>query len=154
LDGLINFFHIQNFKGFTNGPQGEVERRDVIAFVLSFSTDTHAGVGAQVTLRGDNNADPAVRERLDTLLRLADSGAVGLIANARPAGVTRGFAYSGEGLFEPARAADAPITFEALLATAAPGSELTFTLVPLGTQRRLGVDRNADGIRDGDELGE
>ena len=30
---------------------------------------------------------------------------------------------------------------------------MTFTLVPFGTQRRAGIDRDADGFLDRDELG-
>jgi hypothetical protein len=40
----------------------------------------------------------------------------------------------------------------ALLRTlAAPGSELTWTVVPKGTEWRIGVDRDADGVFDRDE---
>src|SRR5262249_26196378 len=60
VDGLVNFFHIPNFTGFADGAKGEQQRRDVIAYVFSFSTDTHAAVGAQVTLNGANKDDPAV----------------------------------------------------------------------------------------------
>ena len=146
LDGLVNFFHIPNFTGFAEGEKGEQERRDVIAYVMSFSTDTHAGVGTQVTLTGANNDNPALRERLDSMLALADRGDVGLIVKTRIDGRARGFEYVGNRLFAPDRVADALSELNGLLATAGPGRELTFTLVPLGTQRRMGVDRNADGF--------
>src|SRR6185436_1552164 len=35
---------------------------------------------------------------------------------------------------------------------ASPGSELTYTVVAVGTQRRAGIDRDADGFLDRDEL--
>ena len=35
---------------------------------------------------------------------------------------------------------------------AAPGAELTLTVVPAGTERRMGADRDADGWFDRDEL--
>ena len=38
------------------------------------------------------------------------------------------------------------------MASAAPGSELTYTVVPVGTGTRYGVDRDEDGHLDRDEL--
>jgi hypothetical protein len=32
------------------------------------------------------------------------------------------------------------------------GGELTFTVVPAGTEMRVGIDRDSDGIYDGDEV--
>jgi hypothetical protein len=52
----------------------------------------------------------------------------------------------------PDRASDPSLTPAALLALAAQGSELTYTLVPIGTRTRLGIDRDLDGFRDRDEL--
>ncbi len=150
IDGLVNFFHIPNFTGFEKGEAGEQERRDIIAFVMSFSTDTHAGVGVQVTLDGTNDARPETIERIDTLLRLAEGGDVGLIVKGRRSGESRGFVYVGGGLFAADRASESTVTADALRA-GGPGSELTWTLVPAGSQVRLGIDRDADGIPDGDD---
>jgi hypothetical protein len=47
---------------------------------------------------------------------------------------------------------DATISSAALLALAASNSELTYTLVPAGSQTRLGIDRDLDGFFDRDEL--
>lgn len=151
FDGLVNFFHIPNFTGFSDGEKGEQERRDIISYVFSFSTDTHAAVGAQVTLDGANNDDATIRGRLDTMLALADRGDVGLVAKGRFAGQRLGYVYVGNGAFDSDRSIDGAISVEAVRALAGPGSEITFTLVPLGTQRRMGIDRDANGIRDGDQ---
>lgn len=40
----------------------------------------------------------------------------------------------------------------ALVASAVPGSEVTYTLVPASLGRRLGIDRDGDNALDGDEL--
>jgi hypothetical protein len=56
------------------------------------------------------------------------------------------------GNFRSDRTSEAPITPAALLALASAGSELTYTLVPSGSQTRLGVDRDLDGFFDRDEL--
>lgn len=151
IDGLENFFHIENFTGFAEGPIGEQQRRDMIAFVMSFSTDTHPGVGVQVTLDGTNDASPPIRQRLNTMRRLADDGVVGLIARGKFANQQRGFAYVGNGLFAPDRISDSQIDWNQLIAQAAIGAELTLTLVPLGMDTAIGIDRNQNGISDGDE---
>ena len=39
-----------------------------------------------------------------------------------------------------------------LLSSAGPGSELVFTVVPLGSEVRIGVDRDEDGHFDRDEI--
>lgn len=151
IDGLVNFFHIPNFTGFADGEKGERERRDVIAYVMSFSTDTHAGVGAQVTLDRPLPATGATRRRIDTMLEIADRGDVGLIVKGRIDGAPRGFVYLGNWVFASDRAAEGLVSFDELAGRGRPGGELTWTLVPAGTQYRMGVDRNEDGIRDGDE---
>src|SRR5205085_7815079 len=56
---VVEFLHFRVFK-FMDGDDGEQQRRDVASFVMSFSTDTHAGVGKQVTLDGTNNGSDDV----------------------------------------------------------------------------------------------
>ena len=50
------------------------------------------------------------------------------------------------------RASEAAITPAALLALASSASELTYTLVPSGSQTRLGIDRDLDGFLDRTEV--
>jgi len=134
---------------FPPGPPGAQQRRDIEAFCLSFATDTHAGVGAQTTAsNGGGAGDNAAL--ISQMLTLANSGQVGLIVKGRVDGVPRGWMLLG-GTMRSDRAAES-ISPEALLALAAPGSELTYTLVPNGMQVRLGVDRDEDGWWDRDEI--
>lgn len=151
IDGLMNFFHIENFTGFADGERGEQQRRDVIAYVMSFATDTHPGVGAQLTFNVATADAPGMPERLDLLLELAQRGVVGLIAKGRIDGVPRGYALNEDGVFSTDRAAEAPLAPAELFEAAAAGGTITFTLVPLGTQVRMGIDRDDDGVLDGDE---
>jgi YVTN family beta-propeller protein len=151
IDGLFSFFHIANFTGFADGQRGDQQRRDVIAYVMSFATDTHPGVGAQLTLDAANAEARDVQERLDLLLRLARRGVVGLIAKGRIDGVARGFVQDENGDFLTDRAADPPLALADLVEAAAGGATITFTLVPSGTQLRMGIDRDDDGVLDGDE---
>ncbi len=132
---------------FPQGPAGVQQRRDVEAFCLSFGSATHAGVGAQTTATGVNNDTT----RINSFVALANANALGLIVKGRVGGVPRGYRYA-NGSFRSDRVLDATLSPAALLALAARGSELTYTLVPSGSQTRLGVDRDLDGFLDRDEL--
>ena len=150
IDGLVNFFHIPNFTGFDKGERGEQQRRDIIAFVFSFATDTHAGVGTQVTLSPANHLDGNVAFRLTQLERLAETGEVGLVAKGIYGGERRGFVYTGGGLYAPDRMDD-PLLPTDTLRDASTGNVLTWTVVPIGTETRIGIDRDNDGVLDSDD---
>ena len=129
------------------GAQGQQQRRDIEAFMLSFPSGTRAGVGQQVTADGVSD-DTA---RINQFVTIANGGSVGLIVKGPLGGEARGWFLQG-GQFVADREGDAPMSPAQLLAQAAAGSELTYTMVPAGSQNRLGVDRDLDGFRDRDEL--
>jgi hypothetical protein len=149
-------------------PQSDQEVADLVAFMLSFSgsdlpagsatnvqeppgtasKDSHAAVGKQATLAGppsSTQADFMARARA-----LADAGRVGLVVKGVQGGVARGYMYVAGRGFQSDRAAEV-VTAEALQAAAAVASELTYTLVPKGTEQRIGIDEDEDGFFDGDE---
>ena len=67
-------------------------------------------------------------------------------------GEARGWAMDRDGQFEADRAAEPAIdrtALEALISSA--NQYLTFTCTPWGSGVRVGIDRNLDGILDGDE---
>ncbi|HMN40593.1 MAG TPA: GC-type dockerin domain-anchored protein [Phycisphaerales bacterium] len=134
------------------GPTGEQQKRDLEAFLLCFPGDTHPAVGQQITFDGSNNTDPTLVARLNTFVSLANSATVGIIARGRNAGVSRGWYFTAAGTMQPDRAADPATTVNALRTGAAPGAEITFTVVPAGAQLRMGIDRDGDGYFDGDEI--
>jgi YVTN family beta-propeller protein len=164
VDSLARFITAPPFS-----PANDQEVADLVAFLLSFSgsdlprgsaddflqppgpfsRDSHAAVGKQVTLAGAPTF--AQRAMLDSFQFMADAGRVGLVAKGRVNGVTRGFTYVGYGIFQTDRSADV-IGAQVLEGMAAPGSELTFTVVPAGTEWRIGVDQDLDGELDRDEL--
>jgi DNA-binding beta-propeller fold protein YncE len=146
---LDEFLHFVVFD-FDRIEDGAAKRQDVIAFLMSFSTDTHAGVGYQITLDATNKNDPATVALLDLMRSLADQQKVGLVVTGRVAGEDRGYAYKGNGIFQSDRAGD-EIDAAALRAAAGAGNEQTWTLVPYGSAVRIGIDRNSNGILDGDE---
>jgi hypothetical protein len=60
--------------------------------------------------------------------------------------------FNGVG-FQPDAAAQTPLSLAGLEFLAGPGSPLTFTVVPEGSETRIGIDRDRDGVYDLDEAG-
>ena len=147
-DTLFNFLGVFPFD--------DQMRRDMEAFVLCFSNETHAGVGAQSTLpeispAGAGGVGGAGGPTVADLLGLAEGGEVGLVVKGLFNGEQRGYYRLGDGTFQSDRAAEI-VDEGSLLDGAAGGAELTFTIVPLGSEVRIGVDRDEDGFFDRDEL--
>jgi len=178
VDSLARFMSEPPFifdKGLDGPPDQLVS--GMVAFILSFSgsdlpvcngvptgpcgplsRDTHAAVGTQLTVDDSNKNDPATVALIDDMIGLVDAGPgfnpgpqVGLVVKGRQGGLQRGYAYLGGGAFQSDRAAETPDS-AALRASADAGSELTFTVVPAGTETRIGTDRDEDGALDRDEL--
>ena len=137
------------------------ETADLIALLLSVSgadiategatpdTTPPAGVGRQLTV--SSSVRPAL---LDAMLALAQSptSRVEVVAHGIKDAVARGWCHQGtNNLFQSDRRLEVVATDE-LLSLAAPGKEITFTVVPRGTGVRLGLDRDLDGVFDRDEL--
>jgi YVTN family beta-propeller protein len=129
---------------------GTQQRRDVEAFCLSFGTDTHAGIGQQVTASNAGGAgDDAARITQFITIATGQSAQVGLIAKGMRDGAARGWVLQG-GQFV-SDASGESLTPAALLAGATGGSEVTYTLVPAAAARRMGIDRDGDNALDRDE---
>lgn len=150
-DTVANF--LTNHVGpFPAGQTGDDMRKDLEAFLMCFPTGTHPAVGVQLTIDGSNNSDPNVIGQFNTMLGLADSGVVGLIAKGKVGGLDRGYSYcTGSGQFQSDRAAES-IAADSLRLAAGAGAEVTFTIVPFVERVRLGIDRDDDGVFDRDEL--
>ena len=142
---LLDFLRLPVFT-FRN----DDDRRDVEAFVLAFDTGLAPAVGLQITINGENKTALAALARLTLLVNQADAGNCELVVKGVFAGERRGFVYAGSGMFQTDRQRDAKLSVQALVDAAASGAELTFTGVPIGYGRRLGIDRNGDGTLDGD----
>jgi hypothetical protein len=137
------------------------EIADFIALLLSVSgadlatgdsipdTTPPAAVGRQLTVNS------SVRSALlDAMFSLAQSptSRVEVVAHGMKDGLPRGWLHQGtNNLFQSDRRLDV-VTSDEMLALAAPGNEITFTVVPRGTGIRLGLDRDLDGVFDRDEL--
>jgi len=113
------------------------------------SQDTRTSVGWQTTLINGVAPESGQMTLIANMLAQADAGKVGVVVKGIYGGQPRGFTYIGSNTFQSDRQADT-ITAAQLAAAAAPGSELTYTVVVKGTETRIGIDRDLDGILDGE----
>lgn len=150
IDTLDAFLRQPMFT-FSPGATGDTERMDMNAYLMSVSRDMHAGVGVQVTLDGTNNNDSSVGSTLNVMRSQANLNRVGFVVRGRQGGIARGYTYIGSNTFRSDRNGET-ISFDALKAAASAGNELTWMMVPLGSQTRIGIDRDMDGYYDRDEL--
>ncbi len=137
------------------------ERREVAEFLLAFDTDLAPIVGQQVTLTSTNAeaVGPRInllRERAQTgfdLLNHSQATECDLIVKGTIDGQPRGWLMdSRTGLFTSDRVEELSLTATALhKLSAQQGHELTYTCVPPGSGRRMGIDRDNDNVVDGND---
>ncbi len=173
--GFLHDGSIPSLSHFLSSPafefQGDQGLANMIAFMLAFggsdlpngnvnnplfppgspSQDTHAGVGTQITISDFATLDAASAALVAEMQSEADLSRVGLVARALISNAPRGAAYIPNGSFQMDRAAN-QISFAGMMAFATPANPVTLTVVPFGTQVRVGIDRDLDGAFDRDEL--
>lgn len=115
------------------------------------SQDAAAAVGRQVTVDENNKESKEVKDLITAMVTEADKGKVSIVVKGVQNGEARGYAFLGSDRFQSDRA-DEIVKTKDLRLSAGDGSELTFTVVPLGTQVRIGIDRDEDGFFDRDEI--
>lgn len=151
-DTPMRFFNA--FALTPNNPQGLPtfeDMRKVAEFVFAFDNNIKPIVGQQVTLTSSNGA--VAGPRIDLLRSRADAGDCELVAKATVAGVELGVFYTGGGQYTTSVSQIPALTDQQVRQFAQQtGKPLTYTCVPPGSGFRIGVDRDADGHRDGDEL--
>ena len=92
-----------------------------------------------------------MQERLALLLARAEAGDAELVVKGWWDSAARGALYQTGGQFRTDRAAEPALTSTQLLELAAvEGQALTLTAVPPGDGQRIGIDRDLDGVLDGD----
>jgi len=124
------------------------------AFLYAFPTESPPILGQQVTLSNENSAK--ARARIDLLVQRGTVDTpipeCDLVVTGNVGGEMRGWVMDRSGQFRPDRAAEPAIdrtSLEALIT--APDQYLTFLCTPWGSGTRIGIDRNLDGILNGDE---
>ncbi len=124
------------------------------AFLYSFPTESPPITGQQVTLTASNVVD--ANPRIDLLIERSQVDApvpeCDLVVKGVVNGEARGWVMARTTEFQPDRATEPRIDragLEALIAGT--GQYLTFMCAPWGSGTRIGIDRDSDGILDGDE---
>src|SRR5262245_25882000 len=126
------------------------ERNQLEQFVLAFDSNLFPIVGQQITLNATNGA--VAGPRADLLIARAALGECDVVIKGTIAGTPRGGVREADGSIQMDRSAEV-LSEPAVRAFAAvPGHELTYTCVPPGSGRRIGIDRDEDGFLDGDEV--
>lgn len=130
-------------------PAGFTARRALSSYLMAFDSNFKPIMGQQITYHQGMGADATDRIALMTARTAA--GECDLVAKANFMGRERGFIYEG-GMYRTDSAIFPPLTEAQLLGLAINDKHaITFTCVPVGTGYRIAIDRDADGIADGDE---
>ncbi|MDH5633346.1 MAG: hypothetical protein OEZ10_10195 [Gammaproteobacteria bacterium] len=133
--------------GFDIGPAGDDQRRQVEQFVMAFPSNLAPVVGQQVTIAGGNVAGLS---RLQLLTARADVGECDLIAKRQRGNREQGYLYTGNASFRTDRSNEDSVHLVRLVMSAGKNNPVTFTCTPPGSGVRMGIDRNEDGVLDGD----
>ena len=161
---------LSKFIGRFPGVVNEQQMLDLMAFIMAFDgsdlprgthqtleeppgplgKDAHTAVGYQITFNGTNNSDSALLDKMSQILSMADAGNIAVVAQGILSTRQRGWAYVGGGTMQSDRAGQI-ITVDSLRSGARAGAEITFTVVPKGSETRIGIDRDLDGILDADD---
>jgi DNA-binding beta-propeller fold protein YncE len=129
---------------------GAALRRALSSYVFAFDSNMFPVVGQQVTATEANLL--TVLPRLALFKAQATAGACDLVARGFVNGRDSGFVLSA-GLWVPDVSTSPELTDAQVLALLAKGSlALTFTCVPPGSGWRIGIDRDGDGVANGDEI--
>ncbi len=130
-----------------------LNKKKLAAFALAMDTGTAPTVGYSRTVSQANIGHRGVIDDLALLCGQAAKGNCDLIAKGELDGRTTGLLYlPASGLFESDQRTHGRFTREELQDRLRRGKALlTFLGVPPGAGLRIGLDRDLDGIRDGDE---
>jgi len=135
--------------GFAVGEAGDITRRQVEDYVFAFDSNFAPVVGQQITLNAKNVS--VVESRLALLLQRAELKECDLVAKEHKANREYGYLYKGEGLFKTDSSKRPVITEQDLRGRANKGSYITYTCVPPMSGERIALDRDEDGVLNGDE---
>ena len=152
MDTLDNFLQGSVFNFDANTDTNAVKRQQVVDFVMAMDSDLAPIVGQQITLDAHSGSDSEAR--LDLLLERAavtlPRAECDLIAKAVVQNEPRGFLLTDSGTFQSDRALETYSIAQMKALARQEGGAVTFTCVPPGSGRRMGIDQNNDGISDGD----
>lgn len=123
-------------------------------FLFAFPSESAPILGQQITLTKD--PDPSHLDRVDLMVERAlviePVPEVDLIAQAFINDQPLAWLMDEDGFWHPDSAESGPRSLDALLELLSrPNDRITFTCVPWGSGRRMALDRDQDGVLNGDE---
>lgn len=146
----------QNIQGFGfnhDGTAGNFPNQNLHAFLMCFDAGIAPIVGFSRTMTPANAGNAQVINDVNLMTGQVGANNCNLVARGLVDGARRGFVFNaGLGAFVSDKSGVGPFTFAQLQAKALAGNAVvTFMAVPVGSGNRIGVDRDLDGIADGDE---
>lgn len=155
FDSVMRFLSLASFsqgfpfgpnpEGFPVGAAGESQRRAVESFLFAFPSNLKPVVGQQVTVTWRNLL--SVLSRAQLLLQRAEAGDCEVVAKSHILGHERGFLYLGNGVFKSDKKSQGNVAWWQLLLY----PQTTLTCAPPDSGYRMAIDRDEDGILDGDD---
>jgi DNA-binding beta-propeller fold protein YncE len=139
---------INNPDGLSALPGGLAIHEALDDYMMVFESNFKPIVGQQVTLTDSSGS--ATHSRIALLLARAREDDCQVIAFASDRNTTEGFLYTGT-TFRRDRAGRPALTEAQLRARANHGGTVTYTCVPKGNGIRLALDRDLDGVLNGNE---
>jgi DNA-binding beta-propeller fold protein YncE len=130
--------------------EGDADRRAVEQYLFVFESDMKPAVGQQVTI--DPGHSKEAIERAALLISRALVGDADLVASGVIDGASRGYLLLPGGTFRSDRRQERLLAIDELLELARQsGESLTLTAVPVGSGERIALDRDENGVWNGEE---
>jgi len=126
-------------------PEGMEIRRNIEQYLMVFPSNFFPIMGQQITLT-EGNGD-IVGPRIDLMIARASLGECDLVAQRN----RKGFLYQNDGTFARDTLYKGAITDAALRKKAKYDVNITYTCTPPGSGMRIALDRDEDGVLNGDE---
>ena len=148
VPGLFAFLSNPVFQNFSNDA---VRKTNISAFLMCFDTGMAPAVGYARTVTSANVNNTAVINDWALLEGQAVAGNIDLIVKGTVNGQKMGLLYRpASNDYQTDRTGVGPFTRAQLTSNIAAGGVLTPMGVPRGSGTRMGIDRNLDGVLDGD----
>ncbi len=150
-DGSLELFQFLSGPEFPLIRDNDPLKANLEAYLLSFDTGTAPAVGYSRTLTSTSVATSPVQRDWNTLQSQASAENIDLIANGTIHGQIHGLLYQpSTNNYETDTTGLGPFTQGQLIFFVQKGDTLTIMGVPPGSGVRLGIDRNLDGVLNGD----
>jgi hypothetical protein len=147
---------VANFTEFLSSPifanYSQTQKNDIAAYSMCFDTGMAPAVGYARTVTAANVTSGAVHNDLALLAAQAAAGNIDLIVKGAISGQVHGLLYvPSANNFTSDKTGLGPFTLPQLGSAIVNGGTLTFMGVPAGSGVRMGIDRDLNGILDGDQ---